>query len=67
MEKLLPGIVGFHIEITDIKTQLRLAQQNGVDDRLKVLAALLRGGSAQQQVAELITRLAFDEAGNLLR
>ncbi len=67
VEKLLPGIVGFHIEITDIKTQLRLAQQNGVEDRLKVLDALRRGNATQRQVAELITRLAFDEAGNLLR
>lgn len=67
VEKLLPGIVGFHIEITDIKTQLRLAQQNGVDDRLKVLAALRRGTATQQQVADLIGRLAFDDAGNLLR
>lgn len=67
VEKLLPGIVGFHIEITDIKTQLRLAQQNGVEDRLKVLDALRRGSATQRQVAELITRLAFDEAGNLLR
>lgn len=67
VEKLLPGIVGFHIEITDIKTQLRLAQQNGVEDRLKVLDALRRGSATQRQVADLITRLAFDEAGNLLR
>jgi transcriptional regulator len=67
VEKLLPGIVGFHIEITDIKTQLRRAQQNGVEDRLKVLDALRRGSATQRQVAELITRLAFDEAGNLLR
>lgn len=67
VEKLLPGIVGFHIEITDIKTQLRLAQQNGVDDRLKVLAALRRGTATQQQVADLIGRFAFDDAGNLLR
>ncbi|MBN8972544.1 MAG: FMN-binding negative transcriptional regulator [Rhizobiales bacterium] len=67
VEKLLPGIVGFHIEITDIKIQLRLAQQNGVDDRLKVLAALRRGTATQQQVADLISRFAFDDAGNLLR
>lgn len=67
VEKLLPGIVGFHIEITDIKTQLRLAQQNGVDDRLKVLAALRRGTTTQRQVADLISRFAFDDAGNLLR
>lgn len=67
VEKLLPGIVGFHVEIADIQTQLRLAQQNNLDDRLKVLAALKCGTTTQQQVADLIRRLVFDDEGTLLR
>lgn len=67
VDKILPGIVGFHIEIADTQTQLRLAQQNSLDDRLKVLAALKRGTTTQQQVADLIRRLVFDDDGALIR
>ncbi len=67
VDKLLPGIVGFYIDITDIQTQLRLAQQNSIEDRVRVLEALRHGGTRQRQVADLVSRLAFDDDGNLLR
>lgn len=67
VDNILPGIVGFHIEITDIQIQLRLAQQNNLDDRLKVLDALKCGTPTQKQVADLIRRLVFDDDGKLLR
>ena len=56
VDRLLPGIVGFHIEIADIQTQLRLAQQNNPDDRRRVLAALERGDLSEQLVARLVRR-----------
>lgn len=40
VDKLLPGIVGFTIDTDQVDVQLRLSQQNNVDDRAKVTAAL---------------------------
>lgn len=59
VDRLLPGIVGFHIEIADIQTQLRLAQQNTMDDRNRVHAALAAGSLRMRQVAELVHRFAI--------
>lgn len=60
IDRLLPGIVGFHVEITGIQTQLRLAQQNGMDDRRRVHRALSDGDLAQRLVARLMERFSFE-------
>jgi transcriptional regulator len=59
VDRILPGIVGFTIDIDSIETQLRLAQQNIVEDRNRVLAALEAGHPMQRAVAELVRRYAF--------
>lgn len=56
VDKLLPGIVGFTIEVDDIDVQLRLSQQNNADDQHKVRAALGAGSLRERQVAETMTR-----------
>lgn len=61
VDRLLPGIVGFHIEIADIQTQLRLAQQNTMEDRNRVYEALNAGSLRTQQVAQLVHRFAIAE------
>ncbi|OYU86849.1 MAG: transcriptional regulator [Bradyrhizobiaceae bacterium PARB1] len=58
-EKLLPGIVGFHIDITSIQTQLRLGQQNTLDDRRRVHGALSNGDMSQRLVGRLMERFSF--------
>jgi len=62
VDKILPGIVGFTIDIESIETQLRLAQQNVMDDRHRVLRALESGNPMQQAVANLVRRFAFRDA-----
>jgi len=57
IDKLLGGIVGFEIDITRLEGQRRLAQQNGPDDRRRVLAALEAGTHRQRHVAEAMRRL----------
>lgn len=59
IDKLLPGIVGFHIDITDIQTQLRLGQQNGLDDRRRVHRVLRDGDPSQRLVSQLMERFSF--------
>jgi arylformamidase len=61
IDRLLPGIVGFHVEITGIQTQIRLAQQNGMDDRDRVHRALRDGDPAQRLVARLMERFSFGD------
>ena len=61
VDRILPGIVGFTIDIESIETQLRLAQQNALNDRLGVLYALEQGDPNQQAVADLVRRFAFRE------
>lgn len=62
VDRILPGIVGFTIDIDSIETQLRLAQQNVMDDRHRVLHALESGCPTQQAVAGLVRRFAFRDA-----
>ncbi len=62
IDRLLPAIVGFHIEITDIQTQLRLAQQNGHDDRSRVHRILKQGSLSQRLVCELMERFTLDRS-----
>lgn len=62
VDQLLPGIVGFHIDILSAETQLRLAQQNGVDDRHRVHRVLSEGTLPQRLVGELMERFSFDHA-----
>lgn len=64
VDRILPGIVGFTIDIDSVETQLRLAQQNVVDDRHRVLGALEAGKPMQQAVAGLMRRFAFRDAGS---
>lgn len=64
VSRILPGIVGFSIDIEGIETQLRLAQQNIVDDRNRVLHALQNGGPMQRAVAELVQRFAFRDGND---
>lgn len=59
IDQLLPGIVGFHIDITDIQTQLRLGQQNGLDDRRRVHRALQGGDLSQRLMSRLMERFSF--------
>lgn len=56
VDKLLPGIVGFTIEVDHVDVQLRLSQQNNADDQTKVRAALGSGTLRERQVAETMTR-----------
>jgi len=56
--RLLPGIVGFEIEISRLEAQLRLSQQNDPDVRKRVLAALEQGSLREQTVAEAMKGLA---------
>lgn len=56
VEKLLPGIVGFAIEVEKVDVQLRLSQQNNAEDRQRVKAALAGGNLRQRQVAEAMER-----------
>lgn len=56
IDKLLPGIVGFIIEVDHVDVQLRLSQQNNLDDQAKVRAALETGSLRERQVAETMTR-----------
>ena len=59
IDRLLPGIIGFEVDVVAVETQLRLSQQNGIEDRTKVHAALRSGDVRQRQVAELMTRYSF--------
>ena len=56
VDKLLPGIVGFTIEVDQVDVQLRLSQQNNADDQAKVRAALDCGSLRERQVAETMRR-----------
>ncbi|MFT4119910.1 FMN-binding negative transcriptional regulator [Bradyrhizobium sp.] len=61
IDKLLPGIVGFNIDITDIQTQLRLGQQNAPDDRYRVHRVLSNGDLSQRLVSRLMERFSFTD------
>lgn len=56
VDKLLPGIVGFTIEVDHVDIQLRLSQQNNAEDQMKVRAALSCGTLRQRQVADAMAR-----------
>jgi transcriptional regulator len=59
IDKLIPAIVGFEIDVDSVETQLRLSQQNNIEDRNRVYQALSAGGLRQKQVAELMERFSF--------
>ena len=59
VDRMLPGIVGFTVDMDRIETQLRLGQQNNLDDRHGVLNALEGGNPTQRTVAGLMRRYAF--------
>lgn len=54
VDSLVGEVVGFDLEITTIESQVRLSQQNGMDDRRRVHAALNGGNLAERQVAHLM-------------
>lgn len=56
VDRLLPGIVGFEIEVTRAQAQLRLSQQNNTEDRARVHAALAHGSPRQQAVAQAMDK-----------
>ena len=65
VEKLLPAIAGFVVEVENVEIQLRLSQQNGPEDRRRVKAALAGGSLRQRQVADAMTRyLKTDEVSS---
>ena len=59
IDRLIPGIVGFEIDIVRIETQLRLSQQNTDEDLARVHTALKEGSLQQQQVAQYMGRFSF--------
>jgi transcriptional regulator len=54
VDSLVGDIVGFELEILRLDSQVRLSQQNGMDDRRRVHAALSAGGFGDRQVARLM-------------
>jgi transcriptional regulator len=63
VSKLLPGIVGFTIEVETVETQLRLSQQNNSADQKKVREALSSGSLREQLVADMMERYLGQIAG----
>jgi transcriptional regulator len=56
VDRLLPGIVGFEIDVQEVETQLRLSQQNSAEDQRRVREAFANGTARQRQVAEAMSR-----------
>jgi transcriptional regulator len=54
VDSLVDGVVGFDLEILRIDAQVRLSQQNDLDDRRRVHAALSVGSLGERQVAHLM-------------
>lgn len=63
VDKLLPGIVGFTIEVDHVDVQLRLSQQNNADDQTRVRASLNAGTLRERQVAETMARYLDRQSG----
>lgn len=59
IDRLIPGIVGFEIDIARFETQLRLSQQNNDEGLASVYSALSAGTPQQKQVAQYMGRFAF--------
>jgi transcriptional regulator len=58
VDRLVPGIIGFEIEISHVQAQIRLSQQNGEADRKRVLAALQDGSLREREVASAMEKYA---------
>jgi transcriptional regulator len=56
VERLIGAIVGFEIEIEALECQVRLAQQNGAEDRDCVRERLANGSLQDRRVAGLMLR-----------
>ncbi|MFG1360986.1 FMN-binding negative transcriptional regulator [Xanthobacter pseudotagetidis] len=54
LERLLPAIIGFRIEVSAVRTIFRLAQHNGAEDREGVRAGLAKGDLQAKGVAALM-------------
>ena len=54
LQQMLGGIAGFDIEITRITGKFKLSQNRSRADRLRVIAALVEGGSAERALAALM-------------
>jgi transcriptional regulator len=57
IDRLLPGIVGFEIELSRLEAQIRLSQQNDKEVRQRVLATLEQGSLRERAVADMMKRL----------
>ena len=56
IDRLTAGIVGFWILIERLDTQLRAGQQNRLDDKRRVRAALSAGDHRQARAGEMVER-----------
>ncbi len=56
VDSLLGDIVGFELEVIELQAQVRLSQQNSLDDRARVFTALSHGSLAERQVAKFMER-----------
>ena len=64
IDRLVTAIVGFEIAIERLETQLRLGQNNGMDDRRRMHAGLTaRAAGDDLRVAELMARFSLREDG----
>jgi transcriptional regulator len=60
-QRMLGGIVGFEIEITQLSGKFKLSQNRTLEDRRRVVAALEAGGAAEQEVAALMRARVLQE------
>lgn len=54
LERLLPAIIGFSVEVASVKAIFRLAQHNSAEDRKGVLAGLATGDLQARGIAALM-------------
>ncbi len=60
-QRMLGGIVGFEIEIAQLRGKFKLSQNRSLDDRRRVVTALEAGGAAEQEVAALMRARVMQE------
>jgi len=64
-QRMLGGIVGFEIAITDLAGKFKLSQNRSPQDRLRVVAALENGAQHEQDTAALMRRVVLGETDGL--
>jgi len=60
-QRMLGGIVGFEIEIRELRGKFKLSQNRTVEDRRRVAAALDEGDATERAVAHLMRARAMQE------